>query len=41
MLDLVVDASEDESIYGAIGVEISAVLDLALQPIVAFVLIFN
>ena len=41
MLDLEVDASEDKSIYGAVGLEISAVLDLELQPIVAFVMIFN
>ena len=41
MLDLVIDASEDKSIYGAIGLEISAVLDLERQPVVAFVMIFN
>ena len=41
MLDLVVDASEDKSIYGAVGLEIPACLDLELQPVVAFVMIFN
>ena len=41
VLDLVVDASEDKSIYGAVGLETPAVLDLELQPVVAFVMILN
>ena len=41
VLDLVVDASEDKSIYGADGLEIRAVLDLELQPVVAFVMVLS
>ena len=41
MLDLVVDASEDKSTYRVVGFEIPAVLDLELQPVVAFVMILN
>ena len=41
MLDLLVDASEDTSIYGAVGLEIPTALDLELQPVVAFVMISN
>ena len=41
VLDLVVDTSEDESIYGEVGLEIPAVLNLELQPVVAVVVILN
>ena len=41
VLNLVVDTSENESVHGAVGLEILAILDLELKPVVAFVVILN